>query len=702
MFRAIAVLGIGVLIGISAAYALVQHNAAPAGVGFTAERNLIRSPSDTAAERLRLEHVVELLEPAIAAELSGPETLEREIRRLAAGPRDPRQDALLDALLGRLLDQDPELAHRVAREAGLGLRQLIPLFRRWTELDADAALSALGELDPPGARRAIALELFDVVGNDADGVEMLAGIWPDIDQTSFRTEAIVRRMRTDPDGALQAALAIEDATAERHTLMRLAFEWGDYDPRAAMNALERIPDRSLRLQYHNYVLTRWARLDPAAALQYLTTADEQYVVNSNFSIQTVTNMIPAQVFAASDRFPPDLQAQVRSFAITVLAEQDPVAAIAVTAALPPGQEREALLRPIAAQYSRQDPAAAVAWALSQPNARSLLPSVVSAVASIDFDRAVGLAFQHSSDPYLMQLVALRAGEHPDSIPALANRLVAAGAVHAEGLTTLLGEWASERPASALDWALDNNAALTSELTSVIARGFASSEGIGSGAIESAMQASARIPPDYRDDWLVGVASAYAGRDAATASEWIAGFRGQPGYGRALTVVVSSLAPRDPLLAARLFDRSTGDIDASAGAVIADAWASQDPAAAARWSASVAVPEARRTAIGRSVARWARADVSAASNWVLEMNGGSDRDEALSALIATEPGTISGSAGDSLLEAYSSGAARESTIARIIDQIAIRDRSLADRLVDEYVSDPAQRAVAEERLARIQQ
>lgn len=587
MFRSIVIVLVGALIGSAAAFWRAGGGppAAPAVIDFTGPVGRTglessRSRLHAALERLGTE----------AADLSDAAMLELEISRIAAALPSARGELMLEALLVRLVEVDPSRAVGLVQTLGLGRRYFVPVLRRWAEVDPDAALAALGALDHPGLVSALALELLEVIGDNAEGIDRIAALLPASNRINFELAALMHRVGRDPVSALTGAVALEDPIVRDTALQRIAFAWGNRDGRAAMAELNSIPDRGARNAYYNMVLTWWARNDPLSALQYAVNSDDEYLLASMTALGTLANRLPAEMIALSDQLPPSFRTDLRTFAMNVLADQDPAEALATAVTMPPGPERETYIARTAGQLARQDPAAAIAWARGQPNSRELMAPILGAMLQVDFDLSVDLAFQNLDNPALLQTIAAGASRYPDRIPDLADRLLASGGAQSPDLSTLLGGWADSRPSLALNWALANGAVLDANLTSRLAAGFAATD------IDAAMTAMSRVPNDHRASWLRGAANAYAQRDAAGAMRWIEEYRGQPGYDAAAAAVIVRLASNDPVTAAGIVGELTGSAQLVAVRTVASAWADQDPAAAGRWAAALADPAVRAAAL----------------------------------------------------------------------------------------------------------
>jgi len=86
-------------------------------------------------------------------------------------------------------------------------------------------------------------------------------------------------------------------------------------------------------------------------------------------------------------------------------------------------------------------------------------------------------------------------------------------------------------------------------------------------------------------------------------------------------------------AATLADEDSKHNLAQAADNLVDTWANFDVAAAAEWSATLEIPEARTQAIDEAASAWIRQDSLAASEWIGELPEDPDRDAAVRQLVS---------------------------------------------------------------------
>lgn len=644
-----------------------------------------REPLDM--QRDRPESTPDLLDVDDAARADFA-SLERDLARVAGEPWSHRGERTTSALLARMAELDVERAVSAALALGLERAHLYSLFRRWAELEPTAALDALGRIDNPGLARGIALALLEVVGDDRRGIERLARILPAIDRVNFEVAALVDRVKRDPADALQAALAIDDPAVRDSAITQVGRAWADENARDAIAHLELIPDLDQRTAFFNIVLTRWARLEPSAALQYAITADEHYLSASMFAVRTIANRVPAEVLAAANRLPPRVRQQIEAYAADALGERDPVSALAAAETLPPGQLRQVMFTQAAMRWAQRDARAAFAWAQSRELAPNILAAIVSSAAQVAPEQAMDYVFATGAQATLVQSLVTGARQRPELFTELADRVVARSELARAVLPSLLSAWASASPESALDWALAHESTLDSGSAQQLAYS------TGSGDADAAMRAGARVPPELQDEWLGGVAAAMAARDPAGAASWITRYRGRPGYDEAFAVVVQRFAMTDAAAAAKMVDEASGPSRLTAARAVARYWADSNPAAAASWAEGLADTEMRKAVIEQVAQAWTTSDSAGARRWMLRMDRGPLRDTALTAFLVRSASALR-EEDERLFDAFGSAAARDEAARAAAVEMARRgnpDRAAA--LVERHIADVDRRAEAE--------
>ncbi|HWN37105.1 MAG TPA: hypothetical protein VNP02_01320, partial [Gammaproteobacteria bacterium] len=581
-----------------------------------------------------------------------------------------------------------------ARTLELPATALTPLFTTWARVDARGAVRALVELEPQAAQK-LGVAMLEVLGNDDLGIARVLGAAPQIDADRFRIEAAVAKAQRDPNDALQYLLELPAAKASTG-FGRIATIWVERDALGALAAAEGMTDPAQRNEFKNTVLTAWARVDPEALVAYvLELAPEQRseTMRSGNVLQAFSLIEPQRALQAAESVQGELGASIRRAALVSLARADPLAALSVAQGLPPGNEREQLLRSVATSYGRTDPYAALAWANSlSPPSPSIVASVLAGLARVDPDRAIDLLFETMATTggrdaqTLVSLVSngTLAAEHTAKI---ADRLLATRG-NRQQLQMLTQMWAQRQPYEAARWLLARGSDAPRAALGQAAMQLARTDPAAAAAYVNT------VAPELRATWISSVATGYAQHDARAAATWVKQYRGEPGYDAAVAAVAGTAAQGDPVMAARLFD----SIDVAqapdapqAATQIASAWAQKDPGAAASWAAALASDDARASAVSAVAANWAPRDAAGARSWALGLPASATRDQALTQVLST---ATTSAIDHVLIDAFSDAKARERGISQAVRMIAIRDTSAARQLADQYLTDPAARRAAE--------
>jgi hypothetical protein len=259
-------------------------------------------------------------------------------------------------------------------------------------------------------------------------------------------------------------------------------------------------------------------------------------------------------------------------------------------------------------------------------------------------------------------------------------------------------WSQNDLEAAHDWARTHADRLTDGSLSALARNLASRSDL-------AKQAVSWVPAEKQRAWILSVAQALARNDIDDTLQWLSRYSDEPVYKDAVQLTLESLVssrnPAHPAWAARFLDGQSAEVRARAIAIVANAWARQDPAAAARWvqSAQIAeADEARRTAAFDNIAsRWAERDPDAASEWARRLDDAEQRDRALTNVLIA--GAEAGRVDTQVIAAFSTDQRRERALSSALPRLGQSDPDRARRLIAQYLTDPTLRAQAEAALLR---
>lgn len=727
MLRVIVLLALGALAG-AAAVLMIEERGAPAGAAadawsfaepFVPEDTDRAAPLPASSAPADSQAGFASLRLAIyetAAALGDAGALEARIEDVAGEPESPRRDLELEALLARLAELDARRAMRLAQSLFIDDRIVVAAFAAAAGTSAGDVLAELASVRRPALQRDMALALLDTLGDDDRTVERIAAELPASLRPSFEIRVLVRRAQRDATGAVRAAMRLDDPNLRQQALSEIAAALaggpGEIDQFAALIEVE---DPSFASSFRSVALSRWARTDPAAALDYLESASE-----SGNSLDRVAGMSivtaaaaagPERLLGLMDNLPPELRSSAQSASIRAIADRDPLAAVRLFEAMPPGSERDNAARTIAQSYARRDPDAAIAWVTSlQPPPLDAMSAVISGVAAVDFNRAVDLVLQEVSAqgagggrasgllseslPFALSntlamsslIASQRNLENTAGMTRLAEGLLALDTPQARSaLSTMLGRWAQVDRARATDWVVANLTRVPPESIGNVAQQLARAD------LENAKRLTDSVPAAARAAWVASVAGTIAANDIAGATQWVERFRGQASYDAAMLQIVQRGAQYDPAGAAQLVERLTPASQARASTQLAMQWAQQDPAAATQWAQTIADETARGSALRLTVQQWARADVGAAARWARGLASATARDMALGSVFAG--GVEAGTADTRLLDEISTGAAREQAVLNAVGQLARNDPEAARRLLT-YVTTPTIREQAE--------
>ena len=634
--------------------------------------------------------------------------VESMIEVAAAAPESRARELELRALIARLIEIDPARAVDFALSSYLETQYLLQTFRALLVADRAAAVQALQRVTPAARQYKIALAIAGMTGFDESAIEQIAAALPSDAAVGFALDSIIERASVDPASAFQTLLALDRSSLLSYALPMLAESMAASDPRGAMAMAESIDDYDLRLNFQRTLFGAWAQLDPDRVFEYLEALDPALMAASGGAFAALARSDSDRLLDLSAGFPPVARNEAERTAMQVLAEQDPVAALAMLEQMPPGQDRENMLQTIGRAYGQRNPDVALAWAKSlNPPSEAALRSVLQGIAAADVNRAIELfiaeldaagsagsaqASSIGSSLSLSMMLSLVSSNGGD-VARLANRLIEMDNPQTRSMMALaISVWSSQDQEAALNWALNNADRIDPNVFTSVARNLTSDDPA------LALATMQRLPAEQRAGWFEGVVQQTASTDIDAARNMLENFRGQPGYDRAYRAVVQELARADPPAAARMLDEAPpGNVVANAVFMIAREWSSQDPRAAGQWALDLDNDQIRNNALSNIASTWAQRDADAAERWLFSMSSGTDRDAAVDGFLSTVA-TI-GEFDPRLLEAYSDDGARQRGASRAIAQLGRTNPEEAARLLNLYVTDPALKAQTEEQLVR---
>ncbi len=603
------------------------------------------------------------------------------------------------ALLSRYIDLDPVAAISRAAEFQLPVSSVASLYRQWAESDVKAAVRGLHLLADTRIARAAGDELIAILGSSTEAIETIASALPaGIDKASFKALAYGAIARRQPDKAWAQAGAIENPKLRLRAQQLVVEAMGEQDPEKALVHAARIGDRTVRQTASRQALNRWVQTDPAACLEYLASMEGEPPQDWGFITANVYSELalaePLLLLETVDQLPYAQQQSARSAALNRWAKLDAQAALDYVRLMPPGEPRSHAQHTVATAYARVEPEAALAWAMNREATGhfSMVNTVLTSISVNEPELALQLTSELESPQARSEALIHMTYQLADAgkFSAVASHIknIEDPDMRAIALDSLGMSWMAADPDVALEWLLDHVPSMSEAELQQAVYGFISNNPRRGAALFDS------IPDRARPAWAAAVAQGYAGRDPEAASEWVAQFRGQPGFEDTARFAFNN-RKSDPQELLALAQDMANPIEAAHTSAMAVArMAEQEPATAANWAASLDDERARRRAAAYVAEAWVAQDAVAASDWALGLPEGLSRDAAITGLIAAAG---AGEPSAELMAAYSSDVARQLGVRQAVYNLGRQDREAAQRVIDRYVTDPTLRAMAQDSL-----
>ena len=312
---------------------------------------------------------------------------------------------------------------------------------------------------------------------------------------------------------------------------------------------------------------------------------------------------------------------------------------AYTAALQ-GAEESLLLEALSI-WATADPASAARWAgnLGSPSLRdSSIRTVYSVWAKKDSTAAAKSI--SSLRPASARGIASAATAPPHAGKNFATAMQWAralpGPVREKTLDAILGEWTRRDPAGAASWLIqqpgDIQWALISKLASDWVRKDPSSAlswGLGQ-STEVTLGSKLAVGPIQRKFFEAALGS-LIGSDPQAAANWLASPMGQPFFTSRIGSVAGRWTSMDPMEAVSWSLSKEPDRNSAIRAV-AGTWARTDPQAAGQWIRSLNDPDLHDTALNAYCGSLSPYDAGAAAQWAVDISAPNVRKSAVEAAV----------------------------------------------------------------------
>jgi len=303
------------------------------------------------------------------------------------------------------------------------------VMRRWAELEPRKAFDYLNSLAEGEIKSQAMTEVAKIVARTDP--EYLASVAESMQANRARRELVQELTKAwsekDARTALSWAQQLPEDQSKQDALAIIRFAWAAQNPAEAASQLSELPPGDSRKSLLTAIAERWGSSNPKAAMEWVRTLSE-----------------PEQALAMP-------------CVIGAWAEQDPFAAGAFVAGLPPDETQKQAALSVISSWANRDPEQAAAWVLQFPQASTReqgLREVVNGWTRMDSDAArmwvQQLPAGDTRDAALKDYVESIAYWAPNKAAGTIN-LIAEPAKREEAAAIMLRSWAELDPMSARNW-----------------------------------------------------------------------------------------------------------------------------------------------------------------------------------------------------------------------------------------------------------
>lgn len=634
------------------------------------------------------------------------QSIEQAIEELTRAPQSPARDARIRALLLRFVAMDPRRAIRFAAAISLDRPFFVSIWRAWAQVDADSARAGLADIHNANLRRAVAMDVVDLLVRTESDLKALAAVAGNGNSSGFVVDALVRVASDDPLSAFRQAIRLENTELQTQAVQRIGAEWARRDAATALSHMTEIANPLLRNRFHTAIVVEWISSDPDRAVEYIASIDGKRLlaILPEEMLAWVAEKLaihrPEAALAAASAMARTEGRLIRQRALGRLVDRDLPWALTRLSSLPAGDERAEFAGLIAVAYARQAPANALQWleevdqwGVDEISARVARTLVVREIGHTDpigaFDFAVKNGIDYFPEP--KQIAELTTSE----FLSFADKVVASRPPP-QTVDVLMTSWSGQDAAQIWSWLVREESGHNSAIVRSVASGFAAN------GIALPIQSTYELPEGLRSAWITGFATAYAQAEPDAAVRWLREFENELGYEAWAVTVASALVlpqqrgnpslPLYPRPAAQIVS-TLKDPPQEIVRVVASRWAIYEPTKALEWALDRPEPEGRGVAVASGVAAWTAQNPEAAARWALSLPGGAVRDRALIAHIAQDVASH-GSVSQQIINAlgsnrFETAVAENLTMFRTaFKRLSGHDPSRAETLLDRHVSDAA--------------
>lgn len=476
--------------------------------------------------------------------------LQQLLKQAAAVTHAPQRENLLQIILARITEIDPQTAANIAIQAYQNKNHsLLPqAYRHWAKIDIDAAITSANAIKNANQQSTAAQSIISTVSvNDIQRVtEVSKRLGVEVSKDQHVSNALIEKASQDPETAMQDAMKMSAGYERDSALQGIIDTWATQDPQQAFSYVERISDNRIRQQLFETVLYRWAEADPKAAYEILQTLPNAgRTSNISYTVFTyLANENPRQALNIIENIPSSRnRMDAYNATIQSWAAEDAQAAATFVAQLDNKQLKQQLAPTVIQYLSTQSPDEALAWAreLDPTGQLYLQNTVVSQIAAENPERALQIALDSQQAVLRQQLIVTvidnlsyndpqRAAEMIDQLPN--------ADVNSNTINSVVYNWANNDPDAAMAWVNSKSGQIRDDGLISIGNQLAS--------VDPDLAASylPQLAGPVRESWAQNITYYYSSYDLTEAATWIENFRGETLYGNLLSSVVGAAASSD--------------------------------------------------------------------------------------------------------------------------------------------------------------
>lgn len=446
--------------------------------------------------------------------------------------------------------------------------------------------------------------------------------------------------RSDIDAITELMTATAGVSADLTRLRLLSIllsRFAELDPALALEYLQSSSLATDNLQLLNVLFSGWARTDLNAALRAVhQLSDQESIQMAGDAIlqahkehgeelaQDILTRLPDQYSTESYRFT----------ALSQRAGEDPLKAFEEALLIEDRWQRIFAVQTVLEKWAQSDILAA-ANQLNNLQDAELKNNVQDAImrqfakqdAAAALEWIEGNATGELGNNMLQTALGQIIQDNPEQAMAYLEKLPAERR-DPNMLHNIASTWASTDPEAAVAWVSKQEPAHAAFILQFIAQDWAMQDP------DAAGQYIEKLPEEARQSWIASVASGYAQRDPAAALSWLQQYNSEPGHSAALDSVLSEWAQSDPQAVLAYVERQP-DARKLSNAVVTSIWrlAEQDTASALAKLEAMPEGEMRQAATMALAQAWAQSDMQALGNWAETLDEGPSRDRVLEVMIS---------------------------------------------------------------------